>query len=201
LSDENDRGATPEVDSTLLLRVVETLKGVPSHDRDRYVRAAMVFLGTPIDSHKPERTSSTGVGTLAVPDVSHSPSGYPRRVNVWMNQNSLDEGALDNVFHVSPSGVEVIAHTLPGKSNRERVRGCYLLAGVKSFLSTGEPRFADEVARAICRDLGCYDPANHSTFVRSLGNLVAGSKSSSFELTQPGLKAAAELIRAVGTNV
>jgi len=164
------------------------------------VQAAMMFLGTPIEVHKPGPSNAASADAPVAPNTMHAASARPRRVSIWMSQNSLDEGALSAVFHISPSGVEVIAHRLPGKSTRERVRGCYLLAGIQAFLSTGEPRFADEVARAVCKDLGCYDQANHAAFVKSLGNLVAGSKSTSFELTQPGLKAAAELIRTVSTD-
>jgi hypothetical protein len=183
----------------ILVEAVALLRRVPSQSRLQLVQAALTFVGTP-----------WGVGTQVVsPLGTSSPpaaltdgglpvsESLPRRVTIWMGQNGLDLASLEGVFHIGPSGVEVIAHTVPGKSDRERVRGCYLLAGMKGFLATGEPRFSDDAARAICRDLGCYDKANHSTYVRALGNLVVGSKSSSYELTQPGLKTAAEILREV----
>jgi hypothetical protein len=191
--------AKPVAESDLFLRLVNAIRGVPSADRCRYVQAAMVFLGTPLDTPGLSTSNALGPVVLSATDAGLSPSTLPRRVNVWMGQNALDLSILEGVFHFSPSGVDVIAHTVPGKSNRERVRCCYLLAGLQGFLSTGEPRFSDETARAICRDLGCYDQANHASYIKALGNLVAGSKSSSFELTQPGLKAAAKLIQDLQT--
>jgi hypothetical protein len=193
--DETQHEPQPADDAAMLLRVVGALKEVPANDRVRCVQAAMIFLGTPISgSSAAGRTAERELPADAVDTHSSQPS-LPRRVTIWMSQNAVNEGMLERAFHFSPSGLEVIAHTLPGKSNRERTRSCYLLAGLQSFLGSGEPRFTDESARAICRDLGCYDAPNHATYVKSLGNLVAGSKASAFELTQPGLKAAAELIR------
>lgn len=185
----------PVADAELLLKLVDTLKGVPANDRGRYVRAAMLFLGTPLDGHEHSAANTPNSVSSSGPDANLQTTDLPRRVLVWMSQNTLDEKYLEGVFHFGPSGAELIAHTVPGRSNREKVRGCYLLAGIQALLRTGDGRFSDDSARAICRDLGCYDKANHSTYIKSLGNLVVGSKSSSFELTQPGLKAAAELIR------
>jgi hypothetical protein len=197
----DSRAEEPVADSALFIRLVDAIRVVPASERGRYVHAAMVFLGAPLDGPKLVPPNALGASGSNIPDAGTSPQMFSRRVKVWMSQNALDEGAFESAFHFSPSGVEVIAHTVPGRSNRERVRCCYLLAGVQAFLSTGDPRFDDESARAICRDLGCYDAANHATYVKALGNLLAGSKSSSYELTHPGLKAAAELIRELPSTV
>jgi hypothetical protein len=112
-----------------------------------------------------------------------------------LSQNNLTADALDSVFHRSASGFDLIAHQLPAQTNKDRVQQCYLLCGVRSLLNGGEPRIADEDARRLCRELGCYDRDNHATNTKAIGNLMIGSKSAGFELTQPGLRAAADVLR------
>ena len=189
-------GSNP--DTSLLIEIVGVLSRVAPQDRLRIVRAALTFLGSPSDGSPLAELPSTSPNHQVVSNSPDVPlAEFPRRVSIWMSQNFLGATDLEGVFHMGSGGVEIIAHSVPGNSNRERVRSCYLLAGLKSFLASGEPRFTDDTARAICRDLGCYDKANHSTYVKSLGNLIIGSKSSTYELTQPGLKAAAELIKEI----
>jgi hypothetical protein len=180
-------------ETAALLAIVAALRPLAVDVRSRLVDAALTFLGggPRSDSTKHQEIRKR------LPESEDSESAYelPKRALIWLSQASLSVQELDSIFHRSPLGVEFIAHSVPGKSKKDQVRSCYVLAGVQGLLKSGEARFADDDARAICRDLGCYDKANHATYVKALGNLVIGSKSTSYELTQPGLRAAAEIMK------
>jgi hypothetical protein len=198
---EQDRQASDDhLDTKGLIELVEVLRRIPPNGRIRMVEAAMTFVGTPLSQlaakvgAAPRGNGSSAIGK-ASEDSSVDSLTLPRRAQIWLSQNSMRIDDLEPVFHFSPSGVEIIAHDVPGRTNKERVRSCYLLAGLKSLCSSGEAKFSDDDARRTCRDLGCYDQANHSTYVRSIGNLLVGSKNAGYELTQPGLRAAAETIK------
>jgi len=189
MSDEQERGREI-ADPKVLVALIEVLQPHTDTIRIRSVESALKFLGTDWCS-KATTTPSSGPPPKD-PEVTSAP---PRRAAVWLAQNKLDDEMLNSVFHRTPTGVELIVHELPAHSNKERVQQCYLLCGVRALLSTGEPKFSDEDARATCRELGCYDRDNHANYVKATGNLLAGSKSAGFELTQPGLRIAADVIR------
>ena len=46
------------------------------------------------------------------------------------------------------------------------------------------------------QDQGCYDATNHAKVCKAFGNKLRGSKKGGWQLTAPGLAAAAELIKA-----
>lgn len=195
---QDQRGG--EANPNLLTRIVELLLPLSDSARLRTIRGALAFLGTSWEEvgvsggllRVPALPSRENVGSH---DSAADEQALPRRAQAWLTQNSIDEKVLGAVFHRSSAGVEVIAHELPGQSNKERMQQCYLLAGLRGLLHQGEPHFSDDEARALCRTLGCYDAANHATYVKAIGNLTTGSKASGFELTMPGLRAGAEMIR------
>ena len=185
-------------DPRTLVELIEVLRKVPIGHRVPSVEAALTYLNTPWTAG-----GSTGrlsaVSDSSVPALTAGDTELARRAQIWLSQNNLKIGDLASVFHGTGSGYELIVHQLPGTTNKERVQHCYVLCGVRALLNTGEPRFADEEARRVCRDLGCYDSTNHAYYVKAVGNLMVGSKSTGFELTQPGLRAAAALARAMTT--
>jgi hypothetical protein len=181
------------IETGAFLAVISALRPLSQASQLRLVEAALTFLGARAALSAPSSSSETPRSPLSVEGAND----LPRRASVWISQANLSLPELDAVFHRTSSGVEFIAHSVPGKSNKERVRSCYLLCGVQGLLKLGEARFADEDARRICRELGCYDRANHATYLKALGNLVTGAKSTSYELTQPGLRAAAEVVREI----
>jgi hypothetical protein len=190
---------TDEIDSGVLVRLIELLRPLSGVGRVRAIRSAMAFLGTDLQDLKhgptPGIASKVAADTEKVLGNSTERSEWPRRAQVWITQNRLDSESLEAVFHRSSVGMEVIAHELPGQNKKEQTHQCYLLAGLRGLLDQGEPRFSDEEARDLCRTLGCYDAANHAVYVKAIGNLMSGSKANGFELTMPGMRAGAELVR------
>ncbi len=194
---ESKDGAGDEAaETSAFLKVVGALRPLPNLAQARVVEAALALLGVRTNQTAPISSPGTA-DALPSPSMHVGPTDLPRRASVWMAQANLSITDLDSVFHRTSGGVELIAHVVPGRSDKDRVRSCYMLAGIQGLLKTGEPRFDDEDARRICRELGCYNKANHATYVKALGNLVTGTKSTSYELTHPGLRAAAEVMKEI----
>jgi hypothetical protein len=116
-------------------------------------------------------------------------------------QNGVEYSDLEKVFHLEGGKVQVIAAHIPGKSNRERVLNCYILAGVGELLHTGEAGFTDKYARNLCEAFGCLDTTNHAKYLNEKGNNFIGSKDKGWTLTAPGRKHGATLVKEVAGTI
>ena len=91
----------------------------------------------------------------------------------------------------------MIVGEVPGDGKRGKSQNCYLLSGVRALLESDEPKFTEAAVVSLCKHMGCHDQTNHAKTRSSLGNIIAGSKTSGFTLPGPGLRAAAELVKAM----
>ncbi len=164
--------------------VVELLTPLESEERARILRAAIAFFGG----------TSSALQQTAEEPISELNSLSPR-ARVWIKQNSLTPDQLQQVFHFSADGVEVIAPQMPGKNKKEQTFNAYVITGISQLLLSGSASFDDKAARALCERSGCYDSANHSAHLRDRGNEFAGSKEKGWTLTAPGLKRGADLVK------
>lgn len=130
--------------------------------------------------------------------VSHHQDSMdlPLKAARWAQQAGLSPEMLESAFYLEPPTPEVIA-PIPGQTAQEKTINCYLLSGAAAFLKTGEPSFVDADARALCEHVGCYDTTNHSKRLKHLGNRVVGSKGKGWKILAPGLKDAADIIKAM----
>src|SRR5262245_41473698 len=170
-------------------KIVQVLLDLDSDQRSRAVSAALVLLGEP----NPERKVHKDSKSHYVPEDNSGE--LPPKAASWAARHSLELDQLHQVFSIDAEGVEVIAARAPGKSKRMQTIESYVLCGLRSFLANGDPSFADEDARAICKKLGAYDSPNHYNYVKGLGNLVSGGKDLGWKLSNPGLARAAEIVR------
>lgn len=166
-------------------KLVAILAELNSEERARAISATMVLLGESGDlgRQEPHRQQSDGL------------DGLSSKGAAWSNKYGITTDQLEHVFAIEPDGIEVIAARAPGKSKRLQTIESYVLCGLTTFLESGDLSFSDDDARALCKRLGAYDSPNHFNYVRALGNLVAGSKSSGWRLTNPGLARAAEVVK------
>ncbi|WP_298368393.1 hypothetical protein [uncultured Bradyrhizobium sp.] len=169
----------------IVAAIVAELTPLQSDERQRVIQASLVLLGeSPLAVGKklPEAQSETDYGN----DV-------PARARTWMKQNHLSVNQVQQVFHTSSDGVEIIISEIPGKGNRDKVRNAYVLLGIAGLISSNEPRFDDREARALCERYGFFDGTNHMKYMKG-GNEFTGSKEKGWTLTAPGLKQGAAII-------
>jgi hypothetical protein len=165
--------------------MIELLTPLSSEDRQRLVGATLTFLGenSAISKRADGSEDAVDEGSL------------PPRASTWRKQNGLSMEQINQVFHIIGDKVEVLE--VPGASNKEKTINAYVLAGLGRYLVSGDPRFDDKFARDVCSTAGCYDGTNHSTILKTRGNLFTGDKGAGWTLTSPGLKQAADLVKAL----
>lgn len=165
--------------------IVDELTPLGSEDRRRVIHAALTLLG--------EGSTNSTKPSLVEDESGGEPDALPIRARTWVKQNGLSLEQIHQVYHLSNDEADVIASEIPGKINRDRVRNAYILLGIGRFLSTGEAKFDDKAARALCESSGIYDATNHTKFMKG-GNEFTGTKEKGWTLTAPGLKRGAALI-------
>jgi hypothetical protein len=172
---------------------MEILSPLDSSERSRVVKAALMLLGdesvsVPVNSPGGSDGGSGGHEDSKLPDLSGPAMALVRKFGLSGDQ-------MQHYLHFDQGKAILIG--LPGnvQSKREQTLQTYLLVGAAAFLSGSDGSFSDAEARAACQKFGCYDGANHSRTLEGLGNKLTGSKSAGWKLTNPGLAAAAELLK------
>jgi hypothetical protein len=174
-----------------MTKVVEVLTSLSSEDRIRVIRAAMALLG----DAQPNLSSVRGEVDGAEDLDGAGLGSLSLRARTWMKQGGVSEAELQQVFHVTEEGMQIIAAHMPGKNKKEQTYNAYILTGLGQLILTGNPTFQDRAARTLCEASGCYDAANHSATIRERGNEFTGTKDKGWTITSPGLKRAAEIIK------
>jgi hypothetical protein len=175
----------------VVAQLIESLTPLSSDDRQRAISATLVLLG-----ERPVAANRSRSEEILI----HSDNDLPQRAQLWAKQNQLDFDTIEQVFHIKGSEVSFIAHEVPGKNGKEKTLNAYILAGIARFLSSGEPLFDDNLARTLCRNIGCYNNANHALYLKNKGNEMSGSKEKGWILTTPGLKRGATLVKELATK-
>jgi hypothetical protein len=176
--------------TAIVATIVDELTPLTSEERQRVIQASLTLLGEVL-------TRSTKSAANEQHDDGEGSVDLPVRAEAWIKQNGLSREQVHQVFHLSGDGAEVIASDISGKNNREKVRNAYILLGVARLLSSGEAKFDDKAARALCQSSGFYDTTNHMKFMKG-GNEFTGSKDRGWTLTAPGLKHGAVLVAELG---
>jgi hypothetical protein len=157
--------------------------------RKRAVKSALMMLGD-----NPGFVEQKQKSDDAPDDGRDDHGGFNAKTRTWIRQNNVTTEQLSHAFH----GTEIIAHQIPGANKREQTLNTYILTGIAQLLQTGEPRFSDDTARQACEQHGCYDTNNHSQTVnKKRGNAFTGTVKSGWQLTTPGLKTGADLVKAI----
>jgi len=175
----------------VVAKIVDFLTPFTSEDRQRIVQAALTLLGESQAPLKPKDADVDDGGTAG------DATNLPAKAKTWMKQNGLKLAELEQVFHIENGHAEVIAGSIPGKNDKAKTHNAYVLQGLNSLLSSGEPSFDDKTARALCNTLGCYNSANHSVYMGDVGNRLTGSKDKGWKLTAPGMAHGAVLVKEI----
>jgi hypothetical protein len=167
--------------SQIVGQLVDELADFSPDERRRIMHAALTLLGDAV-------APAISLGVL---NESNGGLSFPAKARMWMKQYGVTAEQISEVFHLSETGMEVIA-SVPGASRREQVRNAYVLFGIGELLSRGETKFDDKSAREFCEAGGFFDHTNHMKYMK--GSEFTGSKEKGWVLTTPGLKYGAHLI-------
>lgn len=173
----------PAVNTKNITDAVSTIVGeladFSPEERQRIVRASLTLLGD-------------------VGEISPIPIGgdsedeqLPAKARMWMRRYNVTPDQVAHVFHREGDDVSIIA-TVPGSTKREQVVNAYVLSGIAKLLSSGESRFDDRSARALCEAGGFFDGTNHMKYMKSSN--FTGSRDKGWVLTTPGLEVGATLV-------
>ena len=177
-----------------LLGLVRVLKPLPSEERVRAVRAAMMYLGESIDFQPERRDAATPPRTGDRVVSSEINADYPKGVASWMKQNDLSPDEVDQMLQFKDDGSFDI-HGVPGKTKKDQTLNTYIMTGVATFLVSGSREFDDDTARKFCQDIGCLDKPNHASILKDAGPEFSGDKSKGYTLSNVGVKKGAALVK------
>jgi len=169
--------------SDIVGKIVDLLTPLSSEERGRVVSASLTLLGETTIAGTTNKDEDGGTVTT---------SG---KAKTWQKQNSITANQLNQVFHNGDGKTDVIVGEMPGKNKKEKTLNAYVLTGIAQLLISGEAKFTDKEARALCSGVGCYDSPNHATTLKAKGNWFTGTKEKGWALTAPGLKHAASLVK------
>jgi hypothetical protein len=169
----------------IVAAIVRDLTPLSSDERHRVVQASLTLLGESAATN----TKSSVID--AQPGIADNDE-FSAQSRMWMKQNGLSSEQIHQVFQKGSEGIEIFAQ-IPGKTNRDKVRNAYVLLGVARLLSSGEAKFDDKAARALCEHSGFFDGTNHMKYMKG-GNEFVGSRDSGWTLTSPGKKYGANLV-------
>lgn len=169
--------------SDIVGEIVDLLTPLSSEERKRVISASLMLLG------------DSPVVDTAVEDEQAADVHTSGKAKTWQKQNQISAEELGQVFHNDNGTFDVIVGEMPGKNNKDQTLNSYVLTGIAQLLTSGEAKFTDKAARALCSSTGCYDQTNHTKALQAKGNLFTGTKEKGWTLTAPGLKYAAKLIK------
>jgi hypothetical protein len=170
-------------------KLVQLLEPLSPDERQRAISAAMIVFG---QSAPTQSATQHGGHSGESHEVGE---GICAKAANWMKKNAITREQLDHVFLIEPESIDVTAGRMPESGKKKQTVQAYILSGVKSFLRTGDTTFNDSEARELCSKVGCYDSPNHANYTTGFGNLITGSKSAGWKLTNPGLSAGAQIVK------
>jgi hypothetical protein len=176
--------------------IYDALKPLQSEDRQRAIRSALALLGEDFAIGATSKRSSTREHE-ANDETGDDGTDLGLAAKRWAGKYGISKEDLEHLFHIDGDKIDVILDHAPGTNDKERAINSYILAGLAEFLRTGDAKFTDKAARDVCRKLGCYDPNNHSVYIKRPGNILSGNKDTGWTLTGPGQKAGADLVKQI----
>jgi hypothetical protein len=172
----------------LALQIYNILVSRESEIRRRVMQSAMTLLGETALSPV-IRPHVLQAGADGFEDLKLGPKAMR-----WAQKHAVTRPMLEEIYHLTDEGVEIIASNVPGASKREMTVGCYLLSGIRGLLENDVSTLDESETITECKRLTAYDKNNHTANRQAVGNKMSGSRPT-FTLTGPGETAAADLIK------
>lgn len=115
----------------------------------------------------------------------------------WMARNGLQAQALATIFSLGGDEIDLIAKTIPGKGNKDRMHSVLLLMGIAAYLGSGAARFTHEQLKEACLHYKAYDSANFASYLKSFSAEVTGDKNTAYVLTPRGMSNATDMVKQI----
>jgi hypothetical protein len=178
--------------------IYELLEPLETADRLRAINAALTLLG---DNSISDAGHKGKTNTSKRQDEDESGGGESGDISAkgraWMRKYKVSDDQVAEVFDLDGETAEVIADDVPGDNSKIKTINAYVVTGIAQYLKTGDVKFNDDAARAVCKHMGCLNETNHSKYMSARKNLFNGSKKAGWKLTAPGLKKGAELVAGI----
>jgi hypothetical protein len=201
--------AAPDQEITAISKVYEALKGLAPEAQMRVLSyvAAKLNIEAPTPESAPERRArlpedddernERGAETKqeAKQDSDDELEGISPVARKWITRSGLQPASLSKVFSLSTDEIDLIAKTVPGKSQRDRMRSVFLLKGIAAYLGSGAARFSHAQIKEACLHYDAFDSTNFSKYLKSLSGEVSGSKDTEYALTPRGIAGATEMVK------
>jgi hypothetical protein len=199
--------AAPDLEITAIGKVYDALKELAPEAQTRvlvYVAAKLnIEAPTPeVDPPRRARSSEDNAERSesetkheAKQDSDDELEGISPVAKKWITRSGLQAASLSKVFSLSTDEIDLIAKTVPGKSQRDRMRSVFLLKGIAAYLGSGAARFSHAQIKEACLHYDAFDSTNFSKYLKSLSGEVSGSKDTEYALTPRGLAGATEMVK------
>lgn len=126
--------------------------------------------------------------------------GVPDAIKPFLTANALMVETLEKALHPLGPGAQLLVATIPGESKSQQLINLSLLLGVKQCLETGTFTCTLKALRELAVHYNCYDSANFAkTLKNGKNNFKPRGKGEDLELSGPGMKRAADLIKSIAT--
>ena len=150
---------------------------------------------------KPTAQQAAPAAPLA-PGAPVAQGGVPDAVKPFLTANAITTDILEKVFHPTGPGAQLLASSIPGNGKANKLISLSLLLCVKQALESGSFTCTLKELRELAVHYDCYDSANFSGTLKSNKNYYnPRDKGASLELSGPGRKKVAEIIKSIAAGV
>lgn len=135
------------------------------------------------------------------PPPPPTPSSLPASFAPFMVANALTEAHLGRVYHPVGPAAQLSIADAPGKKKAAKQISLALLLSVRQAMGGGTFGCVLEDLRQMCLHYNCYDTANFAATLNHNASLFKPrKKGEDIELSGPGMKKAADVIKSVGVE-
>jgi len=130
-----------------------------------------------------------------------APGGVTEAVKPFLTANAITTEILEKVFHPTGPGAQLLASSIPGNGKANKLVSLSLLLSVKQALESGSFTCTLKELRELAVHYDCYDSTNFSKILKGNKNYYnPREKGADLELSGPGRKKAAEIIKSIAAG-
>jgi hypothetical protein len=149
----------------------------------------------------PKPPPSATPAPIAPPGTPTGPGGVPDALKPFLTANAITTELLEKVFHPIGPGAQLLASSIPGTGKAGKLIGLSLLLCIKQALESGTFTCTLKSLRELAVHYDCYDPPNFSANLKTSKSYYnPREKGADLELSGPGRKKAAEIIKSIAAG-